>query len=162
MHARSVVLVAAGAYGKAAIDAVHLDIGDVDGLAAEASDAAASGFTATACIHPSQVDVIRAAYRPTDAEVAWARGVLAAAVGQHGAFRWDGTAGRRAGPEARRGGAAPGGLIPQPARRRWCQEERRCRDGGYESPSQPWLITNWAFASLHGVVAAQRTRRRRR
>ncbi|WP_156374204.1 CoA ester lyase [Cellulomonas sp. Leaf334] len=90
VHARSVVLVATGAYGKAAIDAVHLDIGDVDGLAAEASDAAASGFTATACIHPSQVDVIRAAYRPTDAEVEWARGVLAAAVGQHGAFRWEG------------------------------------------------------------------------
>ena len=90
MHARSAVLLAAGAYGKAAIDAVHLDIGDVDGLAAEAADAAASGFAATACIHPSQVAVIRAAYRPTDDEVAWARDVLAAAVGQHGAFRWDG------------------------------------------------------------------------
>lgn len=90
VHARSVVLVAAGAHGRAAIDAVHLDIGDVDGLAAEATDAAASGFAATACIHPSQVEVIRAAYRPTDAEVAWARGVLAAAEGQHGAFRWDG------------------------------------------------------------------------
>jgi citrate lyase subunit beta/citryl-CoA lyase len=89
-HARSVVLVAAGAYGRDAIDAVHLDIADVDGLAAEATDAAASGFAATACIHPSQVDVVRAAYRPTDAEVQWARGVLAAAVGQHGAFRWDG------------------------------------------------------------------------
>jgi len=90
MHARSAVLVAAGAYGRAAIDAVHLDIGDVDGLAAEATDAVASGFAATACIHPSQVEVVRAAYRPTDAQVAWARGVLAAAVGQHGAFRWDG------------------------------------------------------------------------
>ncbi|WP_456788355.1 HpcH/HpaI aldolase/citrate lyase family protein [Cellulomonas sp. P5_C5] len=90
VHARSVVLLAAGAHGKAAIDAVYLDIGDVDGLSAEATDAAASGFAATACIHPSQVDVVRAAYRPTDAEVEWARGVLAAAVGQHGAFRWDG------------------------------------------------------------------------
>lgn len=90
VHARSVVLVAAGAHGRAAIDAVHLDIGDVDGLAAEATDAAASGFAATACIHPSQVDVVRAAYRPAPAEVEWARGVLAAAVGQHGAFRWEG------------------------------------------------------------------------
>ena len=89
-HARSVVLLAARAHGKAAIDAVHLDIGDVDGLAAEATDAAACGFTATACIHPSQVEVIRAAYRPGEAEVEWARGVLAAAVGQHGAFRFDG------------------------------------------------------------------------
>ena len=89
-HARSSVLLAAGAAGKAAIDAVHLDIADVDGLAAEAADAAASGFAATACIHPSQVPVVRAAYRPSDDEVQWASEVLAAAVGQHGAFRWDG------------------------------------------------------------------------
>ncbi|WP_034623307.1 CoA ester lyase [Cellulomonas sp. URHE0023] len=89
-HARSTVLLAAGAHGKAAVDAVHLDIGDVDGLAAEAADAAASGFVATACIHPSQVPVVRGAYRPSDDEVRWARDVLAAAVGQHGAFRWDG------------------------------------------------------------------------
>lgn len=90
VHARSAVLLAAGAFGKAAIDAVHLDIGDDDGLAAEAADAAASGFVATACIHPSQVPVVRAAYRPSDDEVRWAHDVLAAAVGQHGAFRWDG------------------------------------------------------------------------
>lgn len=89
-HARSTVLLAAGAFGKAAIDAVHLDIGDVDGLAAEAADAAASGFAATACIHPSQVAVIRAAYRPDEAEVAWARALLEAAAGQRGVFRWDG------------------------------------------------------------------------
>ncbi|KQT01506.1 HpcH/HpaI aldolase/citrate lyase family protein [Cellulomonas sp. Leaf395] len=89
-HARSAVLLAARAHGKAAIDAVHLDIGDADGLAAEATDAAACGFTATACIHPSQVEIVRAAYRPGETEVEWARGVLAAAVGQHGAFRWDG------------------------------------------------------------------------
>jgi citrate lyase subunit beta / citryl-CoA lyase len=89
-HARSAVLVAAGAHGRAAIDAVHLEIGDVDGLASEAADAATVGFTATACIHPSQVEVIRAAYRPSEEDVAWARGVLEAAVGQHGAFRYDG------------------------------------------------------------------------
>lgn len=88
--ARSGVLLAAGAYGKAAIDAVHLDIGDLDGLSAEAADAAASGFRATACIHPSQVPAIRAAYRPDDATVAWARAVLAAAEGERGVFRFDG------------------------------------------------------------------------
>ncbi|HEY8718977.1 CoA ester lyase [Pengzhenrongella sp.] len=87
-HARSAVLLAAGAHGKAAIDAVHLDIADGDGLAAEAADAAASGFRASACIHPSQVAVIRAAYRPSSHDVAWARSVLAAAVGQRGVFRW--------------------------------------------------------------------------
>lgn len=89
-HARSRVLLAAGAHGTAAIDAVHLDIADEAGLAVEAEDAAASGFTATACIHPSQVEVIRRAYRPTDAELAWASGVLAAAEGERGVFRHEG------------------------------------------------------------------------
>lgn len=89
-YARAVVLVAAGAYGKAAIDAVHLDLDDLAGLAEEADDAAATGFTATACLHPAQVDVVRDAYRPDDDEVAWARAVLAVAVGAPGAFRWHG------------------------------------------------------------------------
>jgi citrate lyase subunit beta/citryl-CoA lyase len=84
------VLLAAGAFGKAAIDAVHLDIADGEGLAEEAEDAAASGFAATACIHPSQVEVIRRAYRPSEAERAWAAGVLAAAEGERGVFRYDG------------------------------------------------------------------------
>ncbi|CAM3504495.1 CoA ester lyase [Occultella aeris] len=85
--ARSAVLLAAGAHGKAAIDAVHLDIADLDGLAAEAADATASGFSATACIHPGQVGTIRAAYRPGPGQVAWAREVLAAASDQPGVFR---------------------------------------------------------------------------
>nr|WP_208382624.1 CoA ester lyase [Microbacterium ulmi] len=89
-YARSRVLLAAGARGKAAIDAVHVEIADAEGLRREATDAAASGFAATACIHPSQVDVVRAAYRPGDEEVAWARDVLAAAEGERGVFAHDG------------------------------------------------------------------------
>jgi citrate lyase subunit beta/citryl-CoA lyase len=88
--ARAQVLLAAGGAGKAAIDAVHLDIGDTDGLRAEAEDAAASGFAATACIHPSQAEVVRAAYRATDEEVAWAEGVLKAAETAGGVFTYEG------------------------------------------------------------------------
>ena len=79
-HARSAVLLAAGAAGKAAVDAVHVDVGDLDGLRAEAEDAAASGFAATACIHPSHVPVIRAAYAPTPEQVTAARALLDAAA----------------------------------------------------------------------------------
>lgn len=89
-YARSRVLLEAGAHGKAAIDAVHIDIGDLAGLEAEAVDAVASGFAATACIHPSQVAVIRDAYAPDDATLQWARGVLAAAEGERGVFRFEG------------------------------------------------------------------------
>jgi len=87
-HARSVVLLAAAAAGRAAIDAVHLDIADLVGLGAEAEDAAASGFNAVACIHPGQVHTIRAAFRPSEHEVAAARELLAAADG--GVFRFHG------------------------------------------------------------------------
>ncbi|MEO8262653.1 MAG: CoA ester lyase [Pseudolysinimonas sp.] len=88
--ARANVLLAAGAAGIPAIDTVHLDIDDLDGLRAEAEDAVASGFAATACIHPSHVDVIRAAYRPSDEQVAWAKRVLDAAAGSSGVFRFEG------------------------------------------------------------------------
>ncbi|MDN4615726.1 CoA ester lyase [Leifsonia sp. F6_8S_P_1B] len=91
VHARSTVLLAAGAAGRHAIDTVHLDIADLDGLAAEAEDAAAVGFAATACIHPGQVDTIRAAYRPDAADVEAARALLAAAEqAGGGVFRHDG------------------------------------------------------------------------
>ncbi len=89
-YARARVLLAAGARGKAAIDAVHLDIAETKRLSIEAADAAASGFAATACIHPSQVDVIRDAYRPDATTVAWARGVLAAPRRSGGAFTYEG------------------------------------------------------------------------
>lgn len=88
--ARANVLLAAGAAGIAAIDAVHLDIPDLDGLRAEAEDAAASGFSATACVHPSQVAAIRAAYAPTPEQQKWARVVLAKGRQQGGVFRFRG------------------------------------------------------------------------
>ena len=88
--ARAAVLLAAGAHGKAAIDAVHVDIADTEGLAAEAEDAAGSGFAATACIHPGQVAVIREAYLPTAEAVDYARRLLAAAEGAPGVFRFEG------------------------------------------------------------------------
>jgi citrate lyase subunit beta / citryl-CoA lyase len=89
-HARSQILLAAGAAGIAAIDTVHLDIADLDGLAAEAEDAATVGFAATACIHPSHVEVIRRAYTPGEAEVADARRIVDAARAQGGVFRLEG------------------------------------------------------------------------
>lgn len=89
-YARSRVLIAAAAAGIDAIDAVHLDIADTAGLEDEAQDAAASGFAATACIHPSQVAVIRRAYAPAPAEVEWAGAVLDEATSQPGVFRFRG------------------------------------------------------------------------
>jgi citrate lyase subunit beta / citryl-CoA lyase len=79
LHARNMTLLAATAHGKQAVDAVYTNIGDLDGLAAEAEDAAASGFALKALIHPSHVAVVRAAFRAGDEQLAWARRVLEAA-----------------------------------------------------------------------------------
>ncbi len=89
-HARASVALAAAAFGRWAVDAVHLDIADAEGLRAEAVDAVALGYAATACIHPSQVPIVREAYAPPPDEIAWADRVLAAARENPGVFRLDG------------------------------------------------------------------------
>jgi len=85
-QARAQVRLAAGAYGKAAIDAVYLDVRDHAGLALEVEDAVAQGFAATACIHPGQAEVIRAGYRPSAEQLEWARALLGEAAENAGAF----------------------------------------------------------------------------
>ncbi|MBM9463610.1 CoA ester lyase [Aeromicrobium sp. YIM 150415] len=76
-HARSRALLAAKTSGRLAVDAVHMDIPDVEGLAAECEDAVAIGFDATVAIHPSQLDVIRSSYTPQAERIEWARRLLA-------------------------------------------------------------------------------------
>lgn len=85
-HARATVLLAAGAAGKPVIDSVHINIADLEGQRDEALDAVTVGFSATACIHPSQVAVVREAYRPDPGEVEDARAVLLAAQENYGVF----------------------------------------------------------------------------
>lgn len=89
-HVRSTVLLAASTFGRIALDAVHLDIRDIEGLRAEAYDAIAVGFHGTVCIHPTQIPVVRDAYRPSDEKVDWARRVLAAARTERGVFAFEG------------------------------------------------------------------------
>ena len=89
-HARARVQLAAAAFGRAALDSVHVDISDDDGLRSEALDAAALGYAATVCIHPGQVRTIRYAYRPSDEQIDWARRLLAAASEDGGAFSFEG------------------------------------------------------------------------
>ncbi|MEV6767648.1 CoA ester lyase [Nocardia sp. NPDC051030] len=89
-HVRSQSLLAAKAYGKFALDSVYLNISDLDGLAAESSDAVAIGFDAKVAIHPSQVPVIRRAYAPVAEEVDWAERLLAEVPNHRGVFTFEG------------------------------------------------------------------------
>jgi citrate lyase subunit beta/citryl-CoA lyase len=79
LHARSCVLLAAGAASKPAIDAVYLDIDDLSGLELETHQSAASGFAGKACIHPLHAPVVRDSFRPSASQLAWADRVLASA-----------------------------------------------------------------------------------
>ncbi len=88
--ARARLLLEAKAAGKQAIDAVFVTFSDAEGLKAEVSDALASGFDATACIHPSQAAIIREGYAPTADQRDWAERVLDEATRQPGVFRFEG------------------------------------------------------------------------
>lgn len=76
--ARSLCLLAAAAAGVAAIDGVHADFRDAQGLARELARARRDGFSGKLAIHPEQVEPINAAFTPSEAEIARARRIVAA------------------------------------------------------------------------------------
>ena len=76
--ARSLCLLAAHASGVAAIDTLHADFRDDEGLRRSCRASRAEGFSGRLAIHPAQVAIINACYLPTEAEIAHARAVLAA------------------------------------------------------------------------------------
>lgn len=78
LMARDMTLLAAVEAGVAAVDAVFTDFRDEAGLLREARLAKTLGFSGKMAIHPAQVPVIHAAFRPEPAEVDWARAVIAA------------------------------------------------------------------------------------
>jgi citrate lyase subunit beta / citryl-CoA lyase len=76
-HARVMCAIAASAAGVDWIDTVYTDIADLDGLRRECDDAVAMGFSGKISIHPSQIDVINAAFAPSDEELTEARELVA-------------------------------------------------------------------------------------
>lgn len=89
--ARAQVLLAAAAASKASIDTIHTDLSPTRQFIAEAQDAVATGWTAKACIHPAQVEVIRDAYTPTDDQIEYARALLAETMHHGGVFQFRGS-----------------------------------------------------------------------
>lgn len=78
LMARDHTLLAALEAGADAVDAVFTDFRDEAGLMQEARLAKTLGFSGKMAIHPAQVAVIHAAFRPEPAEVDWAKAVIAA------------------------------------------------------------------------------------
>ena len=76
--ARSLCLFGAAAAGVLPIETVYPAFRDLEGLAAYAARARRDGFLGMMAIHPAQVPVINDAFTPSEAELAYARAVVAA------------------------------------------------------------------------------------
>lgn len=81
-------VLAARAAGIAVFDGVYNQLDDAAGLEAQAREGRAFGFDGKSLIHPDQIAVTRAAFAPTEAEIARAERLVAAATG--GAERFEG------------------------------------------------------------------------
>ena len=77
-YARQRVLVAARAAGIDAIDTLHTDYEDDEGLRADTAKTVQLGYDGKLAIHPRQVAIINEAFTPDADRVEWARRVLAA------------------------------------------------------------------------------------
>jgi citrate lyase subunit beta/citryl-CoA lyase len=73
---RSLCLFGAAAAGVAAIDTLHADYCDREGLRASCGRARRDGFTGKLAIHPDQVAVINEGFAPTADELARARRIV--------------------------------------------------------------------------------------
>ena len=72
------ILAAARAAGVRAIDGPYADFRDHDGFRRSCLTARALGYDGKWCIHPAQVPIANEVFTPDDAEIAWAKAVLAA------------------------------------------------------------------------------------
>ncbi|MBP7338384.1 CoA ester lyase [Niveispirillum sp.] len=71
-------MLAARAYGLTAIDGVHVDLDDAEGLAAACRQGRELGFDGKTLIHPKQLDAANEAFAPSVEEVTRARRIIAA------------------------------------------------------------------------------------
>lgn len=83
--ARSLCLLGAKAAGVEAVETLHADFRDHEGLAASSRASRAEGFSGRLAIHPAQVDTINACFMPSEAELDFARRVVALFAANPGA-----------------------------------------------------------------------------
>ena len=80
--ANSLCLCAAASAGVPAIDTLHADFRDSAGLAEQCAIARRRGFKGKIAIHPDQVDIINAAFTPSETERAHAQRIVDAFAAQ--------------------------------------------------------------------------------
>lgn len=83
LAARQWVALCAAACRVQAIDMIVADFKDTGRVTREATEARAWGYRGKMLIHPAQVAAVHTAFAPSEAEVDWARKVLAAVEAAH-------------------------------------------------------------------------------
>jgi citrate lyase subunit beta/citryl-CoA lyase len=78
LTALQLALLAARAYGLAALDGVHLDLSDNEGFALACRQGRELGFDGKTLIHPKQIEAANTAFAPSAEEVVWSRRIIAA------------------------------------------------------------------------------------
>ncbi len=76
LFARNMIVNVAGMYDIAATDTVWADINDSDGFVEEIKAIKALGFNSKSCIHPSQIDILHDALKPTEEQIKKAMVIL--------------------------------------------------------------------------------------
>ena len=74
----SQVILAARAYGLAAIDGVHLDLDDAEGFEAQCRQGLDLGFDGKSLIHPKTIATANEVFGPTESEIAESRRIIEA------------------------------------------------------------------------------------
>lgn len=78
LYALSQVVTHARAYGKYALDGVHLDFRNLQSLEQVCVQGRNLGFDGKTLIHPAQLEVANRIFSPSSEEIEWARRVIAA------------------------------------------------------------------------------------
>jgi citrate lyase beta subunit len=78
LYALSAMVMAARAAGRLVFDGVYMDIRDEAGLVVEAEQGLRLGFDGKTLVHPAQVEPVNRVFSPSEAQLAAARGLIAA------------------------------------------------------------------------------------
>ncbi|HWP57587.1 MAG TPA: CoA ester lyase [Candidatus Acidoferrales bacterium] len=78
LYPRSALALAAASAHVQAVDGVWVDLKDMEGLRAFATQSRRLGFTGMSLIHPSQIEPINSVFSPTTSEIQYAERVLQA------------------------------------------------------------------------------------
>lgn len=72
LYARQKIVAHAKAFGMQAIDLVHINFKDLQGLREQSLEGSNMGFTGKQVIHPTQVPVVHEAFSPSQSRIEWA------------------------------------------------------------------------------------------